>query len=247
MRISLLFLFFLYFIPFNSQAQKLLLLEPAVIKKQLVIQPAQAGQEEVLKVTVTNPTQRTLRLRWDKAVEYQPFAWESQLCDKEASYPPQVTSNYNPIQGIVAPVVLAPGESFELYLTLLMYNVPGQGKIEVFFREISRPDEIIGTAVFQVNLLDAKDAAVFQDKNQRARVFPNPVYDRFFLANAPANCARIDIYNTLGRRVKTYDKPELNDSYDATDLPQGVYLVSLLDANGKVLRTLRMLRRDFRP
>jgi len=58
---------------------------------------------------------------------------------------------------------------------------------------------------------------------------------------------RIDLYNTLGGKVRSFYFPQAGDSFEAGDLPQGVYLVSLVDSNGKVIRTLRLLRRDFRP
>jgi len=229
------------------QAQKLLTFQPNVFKKQVTIELNDASYEEVLKVSVTNTSGRTLQLRWDKNIIHQPYAWESQICDKEASYPPNIESNYDPIQGVLAPVKLTSGESFDLYLTLLPYNRTGQCRIEIPFREIQRPDEVIGTAVFQVNIInnqDQKNNNISGDK--RIRIFPNPVHQHFFLANAPT-LGSLEIYNTLGRKVRTYDAPQVGDSFDAGDLPQGVYLIRLRDKNGKIIRTLRLLRRDFRP
>lgn len=227
-------------------AQNELRIQPATIKKQINIGVDDVSYEEVLRVEITNPTSRTLKLRWDKKVSYQPYSWESQVCDKENSYPPGVESNFDPIQGVVAPIVLAPGETFDLLLTILPYNTTGQCKIELLFRDLSQPDQMIGSAVFQVNIIDTEDQAAVKEGDHNPRIYPNPVHDRFFLDNAPP-LSRIEVYNTLGRRVKSFSNPQLGDSYDATDLPQGVYLLSLIDKQGKVLRTIRLLRRDFRP
>lgn len=228
-------------------AQELLTFKPNVLKKQVIIELNDAGYEEVLKVNVTNTSGRVLKLRWDKDVIYQPYTWESQICDKEASYPPNIETNYDPIQGVVAPIRLLPGESFDLYVTLLPYNKTGQCKIEIPFRELRLPNKVIGKAVFQVNIIDIEE----QENNARSgdkriRVFPNPVHEHFFLSNAP-KLSSLEIYNTLGRKVKTFEYPQAGDSFDAGDLPQGVYLISLRDETGKVIRTLRLLRRDFRP
>lgn len=245
MKVRLLLAFFFCY-SLSLLAQDQLRMQPAIIKKQVNIALDDISYEEILKVVVSNTTNRTLKLRWDKKIIYQPYSWESQICDKENSYPPGVDSNFDPIQGVVAPINLAPGESFDLLLTLLPYNTTGQCRIEVLFRELNKPDQLVGTAVFQVNIIDTKDQAAVKAGDQGVRIYPNPVHDRFFLDNTPS-LSRIDIYNTLGRRVKSFSNPQIGDSYDATDLPQGVYLISLVDDQGKVIRTMRLLRRDFRP
>jgi hypothetical protein len=218
-----------------------------ITRKQVTISAQESGYEEVMKATVVNSSNRRLRLRWDKVVEYQPYIWQSQICDKEASYPPEITSNYDPIQGVTVPVVLEAGESFDLFLTVSPYNVSGQAKIQVVFRDIDRPAKTLGIATFQINLTDEEDRAKLAAAGSRLTVYPNPVHDRFFLNNAPPELGRIDIYNTLGRKVRTYVDVQPGDSFAAGDLPQGVYLLSLIDKDGKVIRTMRLLRRDFRP
>ena len=102
------------------QGQSSLTIEPAMVKKQVMADLSDLSYEEVIKVVVSNPTNQTLELRWDKVVAYQPSNWESQVCDKVASYPPQVVTNFDPLQGMKAPIVLTPGETFDLYLTILI-------------------------------------------------------------------------------------------------------------------------------
>lgn len=247
-RLYLLLILFLSPLGLTLQAQGALSIEPNNVRQQLTIGAASTqGQEEVMKVVVSNTSGRTLRLRWDKNVVYQPYVWESQVCDKEASYPPAVSSNYDPLQGVVTPVVLSPGERFDLFVTISSFNVKGQGQVEVIFREIDRPETVIGKASFQLSLIDADERARINRAGERPTVYPNPVHDRFFLTNLPIGTDRIDLYNTLGGKVRTFNRPQEGDSFEAGDLPQGVYLVSLVDKDGKVIRTLRLLRRDFRP
>lgn len=226
--------------------QQALSIEPASTRKLISITSADVNYEEVFKVEVKNTSGRRLKLRWDKVTAYQPYIWESQVCDKEASYPPAVTSNYDPFQGVYAPVILEAGESFDLFFTVLPYNTSGQSKVDIIFRDIDRPETVLGTASFQINLTDAEDTAKLAELGNRVKVYPNPVHDRFFLTNAP-NLGRIDLYNTLGRKIRTYEHPQPGDSFLAGDLPQGVYLLHLVDKSGKVVHTLRLLRRDFRP
>ena len=245
MKASLLFSLFIVFgLPLAGQ--QALSIEPSSTRKEISITSDDASYEEVFKVEVKNTSGRRIKLRWDKVTIYQPYMWESQVCDKEASYPPTVTSNYDPFQGVYAPVVLEAGESFDLFFTILAYNTTGQSKVDITFRDIDRPDKVLGTASFQINFTDAEDTAKLAEAGSRVKVYPNPVHDRFFLTNAP-NLGRIDLYNTLGRKIRTYDNPQPGDSFLAGDLPQGVYLLHLVDKTGKVVHTLRLLRRDFRP
>lgn len=232
------------------QAQ--LTIEPAQIKKQISIELDNVAYEEILKVRVSNPTDRTLSLRWDKNVIYQPNVWESQICDKEASYPPFVKTNYDPMQNINAPIRLKPHEGFDLYLTLLPYNTTGNCRIEIPFYELSGSNKPLATAVFQVNLITTKDqqaqaAATTKGKRRGVKIYPNPVYDRFFLSNTPADLDKVEVFNTLGHKVKIFDQPVEGQDFEVKNLPQGVYLVSLVNTEGKVIRTLRLLIREFRP
>lgn len=228
------------------QGQTSLTIEPAMVKKQVMADLSDLGYEEVIKVVISNPTDETQELRWDKVVEYQPYSWESQVCDKVASYPPQVVTNFDPLQGMRAPIILAPGEEFDLYLTILPYSTTGQIKIEIPFRPIDDPETIVGKAVFQINIIDEREQSSRNRGTTRARLFPNPVIDRFFVAGAP-DLSRLEVFNTLGSRVKVFNNPQPGDSFFVGDIPQGVYLVSLVDEQGNVVRTIRMLRRDFRP
>ncbi len=246
MKQSLLFTVLSVLLALPLQAQDGLLIEPATIKKQVIADLSDLSYEEVAKVTITNPNDEAVSLVWDKVVMYQPVVWETQICDKVASYPPQVVTNVDPLQGIDAPVVLQAGESFELYFTLLPYGSTGQSRIEVPFRSLSNPDDILATATFQINIINESETAIYSGSQSRPRLYPNPVIDRFFLAGAP-DLSRLEIFNTLGGRVKVFRNPQPGDSFNVSDLPQGVYLVSLVGEDGKVVRTLRLLRREFRP
>lgn len=65
--------------------------------------------------------------------------------------------------------------------------------------------------------------------------YPNPVADRLFVRNRDgADISRIVIYDLLGRPMQMF--PALGaDRYeiDMADLPNGIYLLSLLDSNGR--------------
>jgi len=240
-------------------SQSMLALEPAVVRKQVSVNLLNNAYEEVAKVVVRNVSGRTLRVRWDKVTVQQPAGWETQICDDQASYPPQTTTNYDPLRGINAPVVMAPGASFELYVHFFPYGRAGEATIEVPFRLVGeRSAEVVQRAVFHMRIDDGNNAAAsptITARNPNAgnassatgiRVYPNPVEDRFYLSNAPS-LGRVEVVNALGRKVRSFDRPDPSAGFNVSDLPEGVYLVSLIDERGKTIRTLRMIRRGFRP
>ncbi len=220
---------------------------PAQVKREVTLTADDFGYEETLKFKITNTSNESLRLRWDREVVFSPLGWETQVCDKESSYPYYVGSNIDPLQGINTPVELAAGESFDFYLTIQPFNRTGQCHIRLPFRTIEDTKTVLAEADVRFTIIDSKDGARLRADGGRTRLFPNPVVDRFFINNLPDNLSRLDVYNTLGSRVRSFAEPQRGESFGVADLPQGVYLVSLVDASGKTVRTLRLLKREFRP
>lgn len=237
----------------TALAQSPLLLEPAVVRKQVTISPVGTVYEEMGKVNIRNATNRQLRIRWDKVIVRLPMGWEVYVCDNNASYPPQTNTNYDPLRGINAPMVIEAGESVDLYVHFQSPGKSGEATVELPLRLIGGGSgEIVQRAVFHIKIEEQPQAATPSQQVARpatstgVRIFPNPVEDRFYVSNAPP-LARIDLHNAIGRKIRSFNRPDVNLGLDVSDLPEGVYLVSLIDERGKTLRTLRMVRRGFRP
>lgn len=233
-------------------AQSALIIEPGIVRKQVTVNLLNNAYEEVARVSVRNTSGRTLRLRWNKVVVQQPAGWESQICDDYASYPPTATTNYDLMRGINAPVILAPGEAFDMYLHLFPYGKAGEATIEIPFRLIGAANnDIIQRAIFHIRIEDENMVSSSPNNGRITstgiRIYPNPVDDRFYISNAPAGLTRVDIVNSIGRKVRSFERPDPSAGFSVSDLPEGVYLVSLIDEKGRILRTLRMIRRGFRP
>lgn len=70
------------------------------------------------------------------------------------------------------------------------------------------------------------------------RVFPNPVTTTFEIGHSD-RVVDIRILNMVGRQVKQFDYAA-DETYDITDLPQGMYLVQLRDGSDDVVHTQRI-------
>ena len=70
------------------------------------------------------------------------------------------------------------------------------------------------------------------------RIFPNPVSTTFEIGHSD-RVQDVLVINMVGREVKAFDFG-VKKKYDITDLPQGMYLVQLKDADDNVIHTQRV-------
>ena len=77
-----------------------------------------------------------------------------------------------------------------------------------------------------------------QAKTENLRIYPNPVTSTFEIGESE-RVANIKVINMVGREVRDFDFIE-GGKYDIADLPQGMYLVQLRDADEKVIHTQRV-------
>lgn len=73
-------------------------------------------------------------------------------------------------------------------------------------------------------------------------VFPNPATN-FISINKDDNVEQIAVFNLVGRKLKTFEGVEKNERYDVSDLPNGMYLVQVIDATHKIVTTQRISKR----
>ena len=67
-----------------------------------------------------------------------------------------------------------------------------------------------------------------EENDLQIYVYPNPAKDRVVIEGIEA--AEVNVYNSIGQVVKTvHDTNEIHVS----DLPQGVYLLRIADAEGR--------------
>ena len=70
---------------------------------------------------------------------------------------------------------------------------------------------------------------VEETKESGISIYPNPTKDRVIVEGIEA--AEVEVYNALGQLVKTVRR---TNEIDVADLVEGVYLVRIMDAEGKV-------------
>ena len=82
-------------------------------------------------------------------------------------------------------------------------------------------------------------------REESLRIYPNPTTE-YISVTDNSSVEYLYIYNIIGRRVMAF--PVVSGvQYSLRDLPDGMYLVSMVDEAGKILKTVRTSKMVLRP
>lgn len=92
------------------------------------------------------------------------------------------------------------------------------------------------------NNLTAYHSTRSYNQNPKIKVYPNPATNYIKLSKSK-NVSKIKILSLIGSPIKLYTVMTEEEKYDVASLPNGLYLVQLLDAQNKVISTERLNKR----
>lgn len=76
----------------------------------------------------------------------------------------------------------------------------------------------------------------------KIKIFPNPATEYISIDNAQ-DVKELNILNLVGRKLKVIDNVQQDVQYDISDLPNGMYLVQVIDQKNKIITTQRLSKR----
>ena len=225
MRLTLL-LSFLLFAAAAMSAQDGLRFEQTMIE-----QPVSAG-EDFFKATtmVVNETGETIQVVWIREVNDLPDNWFSAVCDKNLCYTPPVDSQF---------FDMAPDESALLEVQLRTDAMVGDAQVTL---RVARTDDrsVNAVATYTFPTVSSSSSAF----TRGTRLYPNPGSNAFeIISDEPLR--EVTLTNMLGKVVRSY--PAYLSQYDVSDLPDGIYLATLVSTDGRVVKTLRYSKRQVMP
>ena len=200
--------------------------------------------EPINHATLTNNTSGTVSLGWQRTIVEAPEEWEFPVCDANQCYFPEFA------EAPVAFEVDGNGTSL-LDVHVRPNGVAGCGTVEIRVTPFSNTanELVVATYHFSINATDdcGFQTSIDEVTISKVRVYPNPTSDLFQISeleNIP-EADEVAVYNIVGKKVKSFE-PTASE-YSVGDLPDGMYMVSLIDNETGILKTVRMSKNSLRP
>jgi len=181
---------------------------------------------------VRNISSGTLNLMWQREdIEVTP-GWEPTVCDNVQCYGTATIrtpdDNFNVIK-----------KGGNMLADVHVYDSAKVGKAYIKLTVFEKEDTSSNITIDY--LFNKESVGTNSIRNISLRMFPNPSSNSFTV-EYNTGIKRIDLLSVLGTKAKSY-KSEPSKSYDISDLENGIYLVRFITDEGKILRTLKLLKR----
>lgn len=244
MKQAVLVFFGIFLIGWRLAAQSDLEVSPSPLESTVVFDLSNTYDDHTFHVRLKNNSRQTMSIRWEVIVDESPEDWRFSVCDLNTCYFTTNTTNVDLYDRLpYAPVILMPGDTAKLDLNVFPIGQAGNANVHINLYDLNNQRALINTADYFVTI-DGLSALTEADKN-KLRVYPNPVTD-YLTITRNTFVKQIWVSNVLGKRVRTFDT-SFGNKYDISDLPDGIYLISMVDANRKVVKTVRISKRGIRP
>ncbi len=244
-RILLLISTFLF--AWTLQAQLSVKVYPEDLSYELQTDLTYEFSEPVAHAWVINNSNETVNLRWEREIigATCPSEWKYRICDDTACYGANVPSNVIFGGGLFKPLTLVPGDSTILDVHVVPTFVAGCCTVRINLSHVinANSDTPLTSADFDICISPL--TSVTEKDKASLRVYPNPTTNYFTLTKN-SFVKKLYVSNILGKRVKSFQTSN-NGKYDIADLPDGIYLVSMIGDDNRVIKTVRVSKRNVRP
>jgi len=241
---NLLFAFLLVAVVNLASAQANLVFIPESIEVEGVADPGDLFIRIEAHGLLKNEGDESITFRWERVVDESPEAWDFLTCDTNQCYEPVVYSNIQ--EGLLnVPVTVGPGETTPLDVYARPKGVAGSASVRVEIAAANNQDEVLATGYFEFEATAISDTEDPSQASSELKVFPNPTTNYFELKGAN-NVDRVVIYNIIGRELRSFNAAP-DKRYNVNNLPNGLYLVSLVSNEHGILKTLRLSKSSSRP
>ena len=233
----------------NLLAQPSLSIHPDPLEFNEQADLSDLWSEPIAHSYVINTSNQTIKLRWEISVVGAdcPAEWKFKVCDKNQCYSSTVTSNVNlaPNGNPNVPVILEPGDTSIIDVHINPTGVAGCCAVEISLSDVTDINNPVAIETGDYDICISPLSTVTSAEKSRLRVYPNPTSD-FISLSKNSFVKQLWVTNILGKRVRTFSS-SYNGKYDISELPDGIYMVSMVDANNRIVKTVRVSKRSIRP
>ncbi len=179
---------------------------------------------------IINSGSNPVRARWIREVNDLPSGWLSAICDTNQCYLPRIDS---------ADFIIQANSSSPIIPHIYPDGSAGDAQVTVRVVDIDdRSNNAVSTFSFPM-ISSVKDPF-----SSGPKLYPNPATNEFSILS-DVSVSEVTVTNMLGKLIKVYSGN--SPSYDVSDLPNGIYLVSMKDNYGRIIKTLRFSKRNYHP
>ncbi len=175
---------------------------------------------------IYNNTDSTLNFVWKRITNELPNGWTSGICTNLGCLPPEVDEGT---------FFLESGYSVVFSCSFFPNDIVGNAKVEVniWIEEDS-------TQLIQQTYLGYTDPTniVQTDLKDIISIYPNPIQETFSITQNDG-IHKIEIYNSLGQKVKTYAPQSI---YDFQPFPPDFYFIKVFDKQNKIMTVLKLIK-----
>lgn len=235
---------FLFLFLGTAVSGQVLTTNPSVVDTTFTVDLATAFIDLVAPAQITNNTDDTLLIRWERNIIELPQGWEAKVCDQNLCYTNVVDSNIDEALALDEPVIIPPRATDKLDIHFVPFGTAGTAKVEIELATVEEPNNLLAVIEYRVEVVGTT-TSVRRTLRSRPLIYPNPSGDYLKVRSEQA-IERLIIYNLVGRSVKSF-KATQNSTYDISDLSSGIYLVGLYNKNGELIKTERISKRNIAP
>lgn len=178
---------------------------------------------------VTNNTNSTMDIRWERTNVQTPAAWDNAVCDKNGCYAPSVDTETFSID---------PGEMSIMAIWFVPNSAAGTGTVElrIYNAADSANTVITNTYTAMAQLSNSEDIPA-----ESFSIFPNPATDFIQLPDI-SEIATVKLFDITGRELIHQTISAEKNDLDVSQLNNGSYLVQFLDKDQGILHTTRVIK-----
>lgn len=175
---------------------------------------------------IFNNTDSTLNFVWKRITNELPHGWTSGICTNLGCLPPEVDEGT---------FFLESGYSIYFGCTFFPNDIPGDAKVEVNIWIEEDSSQMIQQTYF--GYTDPTNIIQTDIKNSIS-IFPNPIQETFSITQNN-EIHKLEIYNSLGQKIKTYAPQSI---YDFRFFPSDFYFVKFFDKQNRLITVLKLIK-----
>ena len=180
------------------------------------------------EATLTYNGNAPITLRWNIINIESPKEWTAYVCLGIACYPPGQYTGLTTIE---------PGETIDIQGHFFTNLTCGNGSYDLTFTD-ETTNQVVASGTFQFECLASSTSN--PTAPNAVSIFPNPAVTWFSISEN-VQASRVEVYNIIGKQIAQYAY-QSSGRYDISNLAGGLYLVRVIDKQGRLVTTKRLTK-----